>query len=314
MTRHIAWPITALLLFGSCAHAADTIKIITPFAAGGPADMLARLLAQELTPRLSADVIVENRGGAGGNIGNEAVARAPADGKTLLVGSLGSHVISPSLRGTSSYDPVAAFTPVALIGSVPSVLVIAPQVKAETLADLVALAKRTGLKYGSAGPGTTMNISGELLNAAAGIKATHVPYRGAGPAVNDLLGGHIDFLIADFPVLLPLIAAKSVRALALFGKERSPMLADVATTEELGFPDAVMENWYGVFAPAGLPHEIELRLDGAVFDALTSPAMQTRLSEAGLRGSLDTAAFRAKLAADFAHWRAEIKKLGITGE
>ncbi|MFL6804566.1 MAG: Bug family tripartite tricarboxylate transporter substrate binding protein [Xanthobacteraceae bacterium] len=314
MNRRTGWVIAALLLFADAALAADAVKIVTPFAAGGPADMLARLLAQELNPRLAADVIVENRGGGGGIIGTEAVARAPADGKTLLVGSLGSHVISPHLHPGLSYDPAAAFTPVALIGSVPSVLVIAPQVKADTLAELVAVGKRTNLKYASAGPGTTMNISGEMLNAAAGIRATHVPYRGAGPAVNDLLGGHIDFLIADFPVLLPLITAKSVRALALFGNERSPMLADVPTTAELGFPEAVMENWYGVFAPAGLPRDIETKLGAAIVDALRSPSMRERLTAAGLRGSLDGAAFRTKLAADFTYWGAKIKTLGITGE
>jgi tripartite-type tricarboxylate transporter receptor subunit TctC len=314
MKRFVGLLFAAALLFATAARAADAVKIVTPFAAGGPADMLARLLAQELNPRLAADVIVENRGGGGGSIGTEAVARAPADGKTLLVGSLGSHVISPNLHPGLSYNPATAFTPVALIGSVPSVLVIAPNVKADTLAELVALAKRANLKYGSAGPGTTMNISGEMLKAAAGIRATHVPYRGAGPAVNDLLGGHIDFLIADFPVLLPLITAKSVRALALFGKDRSPMLAEVATTAELGFPDAVMENWYGVFAPAGLPRDVEAKLAAAVLDALRATSMQERLAAAGLRGTLDGAAFRTKLAADFAYWGAQIKTLGITGE
>jgi tripartite-type tricarboxylate transporter receptor subunit TctC len=314
MHRRTAYLIAALLVIASATGAADTVRIVTPFAAGGPADMLARLVAQELTPRLAAEVVVENRGGAGGIIGTELVARAAPDGKTLLVGSLGSHVISPTLHTGLNYDPLAAFTPLALIGSVPSVLVISPKVEAATLADLVALAKRSHLKYASAGPGTTMNISGELLNAAAGIKTTHVPYRGAGPAVNDLLGGHIDFLIADFPVLLPLINAKSVRALALFGKERSTLLPDVPTTAELGFPDAVMENWYGVFAPANLPGDAAARLDAALMDGLRSPAMQKRLAEAGLRGTLDGAAFRAKLAADFAYWRSEIKTLGITGE
>ncbi|MFL4986181.1 MAG: tripartite tricarboxylate transporter substrate-binding protein, partial [Xanthobacteraceae bacterium] len=157
MNRRMGLLVATALLFADAALAADAVKIVTPFAAGGPADMLARLLAQELNPRLAADVIVENRGGGGGIIGTEAVARAPADGKTLLVGSLGSHVISPHLHPGLSYDPAAAFTPVALIGSVPSVLVIAPQVKADTLAELVAVGKRTNLKYASAGPGTTMN-------------------------------------------------------------------------------------------------------------------------------------------------------------
>jgi tripartite-type tricarboxylate transporter receptor subunit TctC len=313
MQRVLATMVAAFMTVAA-AQAAETVRIITPFAAGGPADMLARLLAQELAPRIGSDVVVENRGGGGGIIGTEAVARSPADGRTLLVGSLGSHVISPNLRGQLSYNPLQSFAPVAMFGSVPSVLVVSPKVPADDLAALIALARQQNLKYGSAGPGTTMNISGEMLNAAAGVKTTHVPYRGAGPAINDLLGGHIDFLIADFPVLLPLINAKSVRGLALFGKERSPMLADMPTTAELGYGDAVMENWYGVLAPAGMAADAKEKLDAAVLAALRAPSVQERLAGAGLHGTLDSAAFRGKLAADFAYWETAIKKLGITGE
>jgi tripartite-type tricarboxylate transporter receptor subunit TctC len=299
----------------ACPAAAETIRLVTPFAAGGPADLLARLLAQDLPARLGADVIVDNRGGAGGVLGTEAVARAAADGKTLLLGSLGSHVISAALRPQLSYDPLKSFDPLVLIGSVPSVLVVSPQLAAASLGELIAMAKHgRKLSYGSAGPGTTMNIAGELLGAQAGITLAHVPYRGAGPAINDLLGGHVDIVIADFPVLLPLISNKSVRALALFGAGRSPLLPDVATTAELGFPQMVMENWYGVFAPFGLAVDEHATLERAILAALRSPVVAERLDAGGLHGTLGSRAFKARLASDIAYWGPALKQMGIKGE
>jgi tripartite-type tricarboxylate transporter receptor subunit TctC len=295
--------------------AAETVRLVTPFAAGGPADLLARLLAQELPARLNADVIVDNRGGAGGVLGTEAVARAPADGKTLLLGSLGSHVVSAALRPQLAYDPLASFDPLVLIGSVPSVLVVRPQLGVASLAELIAKSRQgRNLSYGSAGPGTTMNIAGELLAGEAGIALAHVPYRGAGPAINDLLGGHVDIVIADFPVLLPLISNKSVRALALFGAERSSLLPDVPTTAELGFPQMVMENWYGTFAPTGLAADTHVTLEAAILAALKTPMVAERLLTGGLHGTLDSKAFKARLARDIAYWGPAIKKMGIKGE
>ena len=294
--------------------AADTIKIVVTFAAGGPADMLARLVAQDLPQRVGSTVVVENRGGAGGGLANEAVARSAPDGRTLLLGSMGSQVISPALRPPSSYDP-KAFEPLVLIGSVPALLVIRPQLPANTLAELVAWAKQgNALSYASAGPGTTMNIAGEMLNAAAGIKATHVPYRGAGPAINDLIGGHVDFLIADLPVLLPQVSNNAVRPLALFASERSAFLPSVPTAKELGFPDLLMENWYGLFAPAGVPPDVQAALERAVLDVLSSPAVKERLAAGGMFGTQGRAGFRTRLERDFASWAPQIRKLGIVGE
>jgi len=159
-----------------------------------------------------------------------------------------------------------------------------------------------------------MNIAGELLGAQAGIAVAHVPYRGAGPAINDLLGGHVDIVIADFPVLLPLISSKSVRALALFGAERSSLLPDVPTTAELGFPQMVMENWYGVFAPFGLAADEHATLERAILAALRAPAVVERLEAGGLHGMLGSAAFKTRLASDIAYWGPAIKQMGIKGE
>jgi len=287
---------------------------VVPFAAGGPVDLVARTIATELPARLNAEVIIENRGGAGGVIGTELVAKSAPDGRTLLQASLGSHVLSAALRPQLSYDPIKSFTPIAFVGVVPSLLVVGTQSKIGSLAELVAEAKHKALSYGSAGAGTTMNIAGELFNSIAGIKTTHVPYRGAGPALNDLLGGHLDLIIADTPVLLPLVNSNAVRPLTLFATERSPLLPDVKTTAELGYPQVVMENWYGVLAPAGLAPSMRATLEKAILEVLASPTVKERFAAGGLQGARDSEGFRARLASDVAYWGPEVKRLAISAE
>jgi tripartite-type tricarboxylate transporter receptor subunit TctC len=313
MTRHFG-SVLALLLGLSAAANADTIKVVVPFAAGGPTDMIARLIGQDMQPRLKSDVVIENRGGAGGVIANEAVARAPADGKTLLFATLGSHVISAALRSQLSYDPLKSFTPIAFIGQAPSLIVVSADYPAKTFAELIAKAKAEKLSYGSAGPGTTMNIAGEMFNAGAGVKAAHVPYRGAGPAINDLIGGHIQFLNADLPVLLPPVQSGKLRALAMFGAQRSALLPEVPTSVELGFPGMIMENWYGMLGPAGIPAETRASLEKAALEAVHSPDVARQLAAGGARGATGGKGFADKLAQDVSHWGPELKKLGIQGE
>ena len=303
----------ASLLISAPAFA-DTVKIVVPFAAGGPVDQLARILASELGAQLSADIIVEPKGGAGGAIGTEAVARAAPDGRTMLLASMGSHVVSPTLRAPTGYDHVNGFEPVILVGSVPSLLVVGPKLGVSSLKELIAKAKTQSMTYGSAGLGTTMNIAGEMLNAAAGTKISHVPYRGAAPAITDLLGGHVDMLNADMPVLLPLVKGNSVKALALFGAERSPLLPDVPTTAELGFPSVVMESWYGVLLPAGASVQTRDKLEKALVAVLAVPSVKEKLAANGMHGTLGSAAFKARLPKDFAYWKDTIKTLGIVAE
>jgi tripartite-type tricarboxylate transporter receptor subunit TctC len=303
--------VAALLLAPAIA---EPIKIVVPFAAGGPVDQLARVLASEIGPKLGEDVIVDDRGGAGGAIACEFVARANPDGKTVLLASLGAFVIAPILKPPANYDPVKSFEPVMLVGSVPSLVVVNPKSGISTLAELVARAKQQQLSYGSAGPGTTMNIALEMLNKAAGVKVTHVPYRGAAPAITDLLGGHIDTMNADLPVLLPLVKAGTVKALALFAPERTPLLPDLPTTKELGFPGLIMENWYGVFLPAGTPKDARDKLEQALFAVVTTPAIKERFAQDGTHGALDHEAFAEMLVKQFAEWPERIKTLGITGE
>ena len=293
---------------------AEPIKIVVPFAAGGPVDQLARVLANGLSPKLGEDVIVDDRGGAGGAIACEFVARANPDGKTVLLASLGAFVIGPILKPPANYDPVKSFEPIMLIGSVPSLIVVNPKSGIATLADLIAKAEQQQLSYGSAGLGTTMNIALEMLNKAAGVKITHVPYRGAAPAITDLLGGHIDTLNADLPVLLPLVKAGKVKALAVFSPERTPLLPDLPTTKEAGFPGMIMENWYGLLFPAGTPKDVRDRIERAAFAVIATPAVKARFATDGTHGALDHDAFAAMLSKQFAEWPGRIKMLGISAE
>ncbi|MFZ3351299.1 MAG: tripartite tricarboxylate transporter substrate binding protein [Xanthobacteraceae bacterium] len=317
MKRFPIWLLSAC--FAACLMptrpaSAEPIKIVVPFAAGGPVDQLARVLANGLSPKLGEDVIVDDRGGAGGAIACEFVARANPDGKTVLLASLGAFVIGPILKPPANYDPVKSFEPIMLIGSVPSLIVVNPKSGIATLADLIAKAKQQQLSYGSAGLGTTMNIALEMLNKAAGVKITHVPYRGAAPAITDLLGGHIDTLNADLPVLLPLVKAGKVKALAVFSPERTPLLPDLPTTKEAGFPDMIMENWYGLLFPAGTPKDVRDRIERAAFAVIATPAVKARFATDGTHGALDHDAFAAMLSKQFAEWPGRIKMLGISAE
>ena len=307
----LALVLAALACVGP-ARAEETIRIIVPFAAGGPVDAMARLLANEMQQTLGATIIVDDRGGAGGVIGTELVARAPADGKTLLVGSQGSHVISALLRSDLKYDPAKSFAPIAMVGHVPMLLVVSPDFPAADFKALIALAQTRKLTYGSAGPGSTMNIAGELINAGAHVSITHVPYRGVGPALPDLMAGRLDILPADPPVLLPLVAAKKIRPLVVFGTERLASLPDVPTTVELGYPGMIMENWYGLLAPAGIAPNVAAKLEAAALAAIKSPKIQQHIKDGELRGTLDAKAFKARIAHDVAFWGPMIKQLGIS--
>jgi tripartite-type tricarboxylate transporter receptor subunit TctC len=209
---------------------------------------------------------------------------------------------------------VKSFAPIGFVGAVPMLVIVNPGYPAKTLAELIAKAKAEKLSYGSAGAGSTMHIIGEMINSEAKIKTTHVPYKGVAPALNDLLGGHIQFLSADLPVLEPLVKSGKVRALALFATERSPLLPDLPTSKELGYPGMQMGNWYGMLAPAGTPADMQARLDKAMAEAIKSPLVSQRLAAGGVRGALDAKGFGERLAKDVAYWGPELKKLGINGE
>src|SRR5215212_10010700 len=286
----------AALLLAAPAHAADPIKMVVPFAAGGPVDALARILANELAPRLQTDVVVENRGGAGGLLAVEQVARSAPDGRTILFGSVGAFVITNALKPQPGYEQLKVFTPVARVGAAPTLFIVKADSPLKSLNDLIAKAKKGDkVSYGSAGVGTTMHIAAEQLNAAAGTKITHVPYRGAAPALNDIIGGHIDFLNADITVLYPMVQQGTIRALAVAGTERSSLLPDVPTTAELGYRDVYMENWYGALVPAATSPEVIAKLEAAVMDVLKTPAVWEKIAANGVRNPQDAKAFRAQI-------------------
>src|SRR5215212_1576376 len=302
----------AALLLAAPAHAADPIKMVVPFAAGGPVDALARILANELAPRLQTDVVVENRGGAGGLLAVEQVARSAPDGRTILFASVGAFVITNALKPQPGYEQLKVFAPIARIGAAPTLFIVKADSPFKTLPELIAKAKTDNkMSYGSAGVGTTMHIAAEQLNVSAGTKITHVPYRGIAPALNDIMGGHIDFLNGDITVLYPLVKQGTIRALAVAGNERSALLPDVPTAAELGLKGIYMENWYGALVPAATPPDIVAKLEAAVMDAVKNPEVWAKISANGVYAPQDAKAFRAQIESDVAYWGPEVKKLGI---
>ncbi len=311
MRRLFAAVLFALLACASSARADETVRFVVPFAAGGPVDTMARLLANAMQGPLGSTIIVDDRAGAGGVIATELVSRSSADGRTLLFGSQGSHVVAAALRTDLKYDPAKSFTPIAMIGHVPMVLVVAPESPVADLKALIALAKTKKLTYGSAGPGSTMNLALELVNYGAHVSITQIPYRGFSLALPDLLAGRLDTLAADPPVLLPLIVARKVRALAVLGTERLGLLPDVPTAVELGYPDMVMDNWYGLLAPAGIAPGMVKKLEAAALEAIKSPRIQQAMKDGETTGTLDAKGFRARIEHDVAFWGPTIKKLGI---
>jgi tripartite-type tricarboxylate transporter receptor subunit TctC len=296
-------------------QAADPIKVVVPFAAGGPVDALARIVAAELATRLATDVVVENRGGAGGLLAVEQVSRAPADGRTILFASVGAFVITNALKPQPGYEQLKSFAPVARVGAAPTLFIVKADSAIKTLPELIAKAKSGAkMSYGSAGAGTTMHIAAEQLNVSAGTRITHVPYRGIAPALNDIVGGHIDFLNGDITVLYPQVTSGALRALAVAGTERSALLPDVPTAQELGYKDVYMENWYGALVPAATPPDVVGKLEAAIMDAVKTPAVWAKISANGVYAPQDAKTFRAQIEKDIVYWGAEIKKLGITAE
>ena len=295
---------------------ADTIRVIIPYAPGGALDPIARILTNgwnRLRPNDS--IIVENIAGAGGIVGMNTVAKSAPDGRTLLFSPSGNIVISPMLQSNLPYDTPTAFEPLVLVGSVKSALIVRASLDVTSLGGLIALAKGGApLTFGSPGPGTSPHISGELLNHAAGISITHVPFRGLGPALNNLIGGHIDVITTSVIGVLPYVEAKTARALATFDAERSDRIPDVPTTVELGFPDLVMPQWYGLLGPAGLPPEVRRAIETQVLEVLRSDEVATQLAASGVAGPKGAAEFSRMLDAEFKRWRELIPKLGIKPE
>ncbi|OZI61095.1 Bug family tripartite tricarboxylate transporter substrate binding protein [Bordetella genomosp. 11] len=315
--KRAAW-LAAALIF-PLAAAAQTypdkpIHLIVPFPPGGVADIIARPIAEKLSVSLGQPVIVENRGGATGTIGASFVAHSAPDGYTLLLGTTNEIAMSPTLYGTLPYDPTKDFTPVSIVAQFPNVLVVGPSVKAATLADLTAQAKTKpkGLTFASSGQGSTNHLTAELYQTEAGVKVTHIPYKGGGPALVDLTGGHVDAMFATLPSAVTLIKAGKLHALAVTGDKRSAALPDVPTMKESGLPGVFVTTWNGVIAPAGTPPAVIDKLAQALKQAVEDPGIQQKLAAVGAEPMYTPPqAFAGIVRDDYARWSALIKKAGI---
>jgi tripartite-type tricarboxylate transporter receptor subunit TctC len=295
------------------AWPSQPIRIVVPFAAGGATDILARALAQRLQAEWGQPVVAENRTGAGGTIGADAVAKAAADGHTLLLGTTATQSITGHLYPSLPYDPVRDFAPVAPIAAVPMLLVVHPSVPARDVAGLVALARaRPGeVTFASSGQGAITHLASELFAARAGITLAHVPYRGSAPAMADLISGRVLMMIDHATTVLPQIRAGALRAVAAAGPKRMAELPEVPTIAET-VPGVEVTSWFGVLAPAGTPAPVVGRLQAAIHTALDHADMQARLREQGAEAMLmDPDAFAALIARDSARWGDVVRSAGV---
>jgi tripartite-type tricarboxylate transporter receptor subunit TctC len=307
------------LLFGGTATAQDypsrPVKIVVPFPAGGSNDIIARILAQKLNERTGQPFLIENRGGAGGNIGSDAVATSEADGYTLLLTAPPPLTINAALYKNLPYDPAKAFAPISLVASVPIVLAVHPSVEANNVGELIALAKaKPGtLNFGSSGNGSTNHLAGELLKSMTGINIVHLPYRGAAPAMNDLIAGHIPMMFDNIPAVLPQVQGKAIKAIAVAGAKRATALPDVPTVAESGVPGFEASAWFGLVAPAKTPAPVLAKLASEVEAILKMPDVQKRFTELGAEpGSISGAAFGRFLAEETTKWTKIIQSSGAT--
>jgi tripartite-type tricarboxylate transporter receptor subunit TctC len=292
------------------------IKLVVPYAAGGPTDLLGRLVADFLGRDLKQPVIVENKAGAQGAIGAETVARAEPDGYTLLVAAASIIVLNPMLYKKLSYDPVRDFRMLALVTDLPVVMEVNPSVPAKTVKEFVAYAKQNPgkINFGSAGTGGTIHLAGEMFKQMAGIEMTHVPYKGAGPALTDLLSGNIQVMFDTLSTALPPVRSGSLRALGISSEQRSRDLPDVPTIAESGYPDYRVSVWYGIAAPAKLPDETAQKIGSSLDRALNDDGFRASLEKIGFpvfrpRSAADIADF---IAADRARWTGVIRAQNIS--
>lgn len=289
------------------------ISLIVPFAAGGATDVVSRLIAQKLSERIGRTIVVENAGGGGGSIGATKVAKAPADGSVLLMGTVATHAINPLSLSPSPYDPVRDFTPISLIAKVPNVLLVSNSVRAQNVRELIALLKAQAGKfsYGSSGVGTPPHLSGELFKSMAGVDIAHIPYKGGGPAMTDLVGGQIPILFDVLTGAASHIRAGSVRALAVTTDKRSPSFPDVPTMAEAGVPGYETYTWNALFGPAGVPRPFVEQLSRELQRVVAEPEVQARLKDLSANPVGSTPeALAALVKAELEKWGPVIKAIG----
>jgi tripartite-type tricarboxylate transporter receptor subunit TctC len=306
-----------LLLWPALAAAQEfptrSIRLIVPFPAGGPNDIIARVIGQRMSELTKQPVVIDNRAGQGGVLGTDAVAKAAPDGYTIAISSAGALAISPGMEKVA-YDTLKDFQPITLVATVPEMLVVADNVPARDIRELIALARAQPgkINFASSGPGSLPHLAGELLKLTAKIDIVHVPYRGAAPAVSDLLGHQVQMAFLDLPILLPQVKAGALRGIAIGSPQRAPTAMDVPTTAEQGMPELRIENWYGMVAPAATPPAIVAALNKIATEAMRDPAVKEKLASQGAELIGDTPEhFRGFIETEIAKWAGVIKAAGV---
>ena len=293
------------------------IRLVVPFPPGGPADSVARVLAQKLTEVIGQNVVVDNRAGATGTIGAGLVAKSPPDGYTLLLGTSNELAMSPGLFDKLPYDPVKDFAPLSNVINFPNILVVNPHLPARTVAELVALAraKPGQLSFATSGIGSTNHLTGVVFQDIQKVKVNYVPYKGGGPAVTDLMGGHVDSMFATMPSVVPFVKSGKLKALVLTDNKHWPALPEVPSAKEAGVPDLIVITWNGVLAPAGVPDAVIAKLNADITTVANSTDMKERMkAQAAEIATTTPDVFAAMLRNDFAKWSKIIKQAGMRAE
>ncbi len=323
MARFLSAALALLLATASAAedraqpYPSRPIRLVVPFPPGGSTDILSRALAQKLAEGLSQAVVIDNRPGAGGSIGSEAAAKAAPDGYTLLMGQLGPLAVSPAIYRNLPYDPVKSFAPVSLMAIVPSVLVVNPQVPAASAAELIAYARANPgkLTYGSAGNGSTSHLTTEYFKLATGTDILHVPYKGVGLMLTDLISGQLSMGINGAPAVMPHVNSGRLRALAVTGLTRLPSLPRIPTLDESGVKGFDASGWYGIVAPAGTSRAVIERLNAEIRRIMQTPDLRARLdNEGAIPAAGSPEEFAAFIASEIARWGAVLKRAGIQAQ
>lgn len=282
------------------------VRFIVPYAPGGTTDLVARTTSELVAKKIGQPVVVENRPGAGGNIGMEAVAKAQPDGYTIGLGAISTNALNPHIYNKMPFDPRKDFTPISMLGHSTIVLTVAPSVvPAASIQDFLAYVKANpGLSFGTAGAGTSIHLAGVMFSQTANVEMSHVAYKGSAPGISDMLGGHLPVMFDNLPASLPHVQAGKLRALAVAGKTRSPQLPDVPTLAEAGLKDYAVDPWFGVFGPAGMDSQVVERLSIAFQEALSDPSVKEKLTKAGFSPAGSTPAILGELT------RTEYERLG----
>ena len=312
----IKWLAVTLASVAVAAHAQypnKPIKMVVPFSAGGTTDILARAVAAELQKAFGQPVVVENKAGAGGNIGSDFVAKAPPDGYTLLMGTVGTHAINVALYPKMPYDAVKDFVPISLVAGVPNVLVAAPGFAVNSVKDLIDLEKKSPDKttFASSGNGTSIHLSGELFKQLAGVQMTHIPYKGSSAALPDVMSGQVNVMFDNAPSVIPQIKGGKLKAIAVTSSMRSPALPNVPTIAESGLPGFEASSWFGVLAPAATPKDIVDKLSQTIAKAVQSTEFKERLAAQGAEGVGNTSEqFTAHIKVEIDKWAKVVKASG----